>query len=222
MVAAEFAGRHNQWKLDTLVQMKEMILGMNGEAAAVQRSGRTSGMTGGSRIVNRKKAPKQEWSSRREIPNPQIKDSADQYESARQILQREPPGAGVLLPLMNVAAMAIELYLKSLSAEVIHVQQTEHPGWSRVHATAEGGHRYNSIFLEIDTDIRHALESSFADEIGGSLEDQLNHLEGALVQTRYSYERGNDGLPNLRDLMTMSDFLSRFVSSVEPRESIRW
>jgi hypothetical protein len=28
------------------------------------------------------------------------------------------PGRGVLLPLMNVAAMAVELYLKCLSAEL--------------------------------------------------------------------------------------------------------
>ena len=118
--------------------------------------------------------------------------------------------------------MAIELYLKSLSAEVIHVPEPDDSGWSQVHATADGGHRYKSILLKIDTDVRHALESSFAAETGGSLEDYLNRVEGALVESRYSYEYGHDDLPHLRTLMTLSDFLSRFVASVEPRESILW
>ena len=59
----------------------------------------------------------QEWESRREIPNPQIRDVADQYEQARQILSMQPPGTGILLPLMNTASMAIELYLKCLAGE---------------------------------------------------------------------------------------------------------
>ena len=172
--------------------------------------------------MGRKKPPNQAWSNRREIPNTQIKDSADQYESARQILHRQPPGSGVLLPLMNVAAMAIELYLKSLIAEVIHVQEPDDSGWSRVHALAEGRHGYNSILLKIDSDIRHVLESSFRAETGESLKDNLNRVEGALVESRYSYEYGSDGLPTLGDLMDLSDFLSRFVSRIEPRESIQW
>ena len=50
----------------------------------------------------------QEWRSRREIPNPRIRDVADQYEQARLLLSTQPPGTGILLPLMNVAAMAME------------------------------------------------------------------------------------------------------------------
>ena len=45
---------------------------------------------------------------RQEIPNPQILDAADQYEEARKLLAEQPPGSGVLLPLMiftNTAAI---------------------------------------------------------------------------------------------------------------------
>ena len=62
----------------------------------------------------------QEWKSRKEIPNPQIKDVADQYDAARRILLNQLPDSGVLSPLLNVSAVAIELYLKCLSAEVKH------------------------------------------------------------------------------------------------------
>ena len=56
------------------------------------------------------------WRKRQEIPNAQVRDAAEQYEAARKLLT-QPPGSGILLPLMNVAAVAIELYLKSLSAK---------------------------------------------------------------------------------------------------------
>ena len=45
-------------------------------------------------------------------PDSQIRAAADQYEAARQRLDMAPPGAGVVLPLINTAAVAVELYLK--------------------------------------------------------------------------------------------------------------
>jgi hypothetical protein len=50
---------------------------------------------------------------------PQIRDAADQFETARQLLDAQPPFAGLLCPLMNTAAVAIELYLKCLLAEKV-------------------------------------------------------------------------------------------------------
>ena len=49
----------------------------------------------------------QEWETRREIPDPQVRDAADQYEAARELLSAQPPGSGVLLPLMNTAAVEV-------------------------------------------------------------------------------------------------------------------
>jgi hypothetical protein len=69
-----------------------------------------------------------DWKKRRQIPNIQIRDSADQFYHAWEILDREPPGTGVVLPQINTAAVAIELYLKCLSSEVEHTAQKLVPG----------------------------------------------------------------------------------------------
>jgi hypothetical protein len=74
------------------------------------------------------------WSKRQEIPAPQVLDAADQYEKACKLLVEQPPGSGVLLPLTNTAAMAVELYLKCLFAELMHVEDELMPEVSRVYA----------------------------------------------------------------------------------------
>lgn len=51
------------------------------------------------------------WTKRQEIPDPQVLDAADQYEEACRILAGQ--ASGILFPLMNVASMAVELYLIS-------------------------------------------------------------------------------------------------------------
>ena len=81
------------------------------------------------------------WSKRQDIPDPQILDAADQYEAARKLLAEQLPGSGVLLPLMNTATVAVELYLKCLSAELIHIEDEQVPKVSRV-----GSGRYRMIW----------------------------------------------------------------------------
>jgi len=44
------------------------------------------------------------WRKRQEIPDAQVRDAADQFEAARKVLDAQPPGSGILLPLMNTAA----------------------------------------------------------------------------------------------------------------------
>jgi hypothetical protein len=83
------------------------------------------------RPQSRKDVP---WSKREKIPDPQILDVADQYEQARKLLANQPPDSGVFLPLMNTAAVAVELYLKSFSAELIYVADERMPEISRVYA----------------------------------------------------------------------------------------
>ena len=83
------------------------------------------------RLQNQSDVP---WRKRQEIPDPQILDAADQYGEACKLLDEQPPGSGVLLPLMNTAAIAVELYLKCLSAELIYVEDDQMPEVSRVYA----------------------------------------------------------------------------------------
>ncbi|MDE0332074.1 MAG: hypothetical protein OXL41_09420 [Nitrospinae bacterium] len=176
----------------------------------------------------------QEWENRREIPNPQIRDVADQYEQARQILSLQPLGTGILLPLMNTASMAIELYLKCLAGEVVHISEGEGmaAGISplgefkseRVHAQASaGGHDYRKILGAIDEDIRSLLETSYAKVRGNEFKSDLMAVDNALVVTRYPFEPSSDlERISLKTLMSLSEFLRDFVVVLEPREIIRW
>lgn len=168
----------------------------------------------------------QEWKSRRKIPDPQIRDAADQYEAARQLLEEQPPGLGVLLPLMNTAAVAIELYLKSLASETVHVPCDDGLGGHMVHSEpAIRGHILVQLFDKIQDDVRYDLAQAYEKNksASGSLRDDLAQLEGAFMRTRYPFEPKADlSVIDLKGLMSLSSFLRKFVVALEPRETIQW
>jgi hypothetical protein len=98
------------------------------------------------------------WSTRREIPDGLIVDAADQYEEACRLSFKQPPGSGVVLPLMNTAAISIALYLKSLSAKRIYTADTDMPEISKVSVYAEKEcHALKSLFSAISQDMRDKL-----------------------------------------------------------------
>ncbi len=171
------------------------------------------------------------WTRRQEIPDPQVLDAADQYERARSLLAKYPPGTGVLLPLMNTAAMAVELYLKCLSAELIHVEDEQMPEVSRVFAapaiTSRQGHGLVGLLDAMPDDVQRSLNDAFDAELrphwNKDLQSVLTELEGAFMATRYPFEHGMDITRyNLEHLMWLSDFLGRFVRSVPPTDIIEW
>ena len=164
------------------------------------------------------------WSKRQEIPDPQILDAANQYEEARKLLAEQPPGSGVLLPLMNTAAIAVELYLKCLSAELIHVKDEQMPEGSRVYAEpARPGHNLVALLDAMPPDVRCSLINAFRSRWNKDLQRVLTELEGAFLATRYPFERGIDITRyNLEDLMGLADFLGRFARNVPPTDRIEW
>ena len=162
--------------------------------------------------------------SRREIPNRDVKDSADQYDDARRLLEGASLEVGVVLPLMNSASVAIELYLKCLASETVYVPIGDEIGMCRVYARAEvRGHDLVKILAAIDDDIRLQLEETFADETGRILQDELRKVEGALESTRYIFEPQIElDSDSLQVLKSTSEFLRNFVADVEPEETIQW
>ena len=51
----------------------------------------------------------------------------------------------------------------------------------------------------------------------------LTELEGAILATRYPFERGSDITRyNLEYLMGLADFLGRFARNVPPTDRIKW
>ena len=166
----------------------------------------------------------QEWKSRREIPNLEIKDVADQYEQARLILSRQPPGSGVVQPMINVASMAIELYLKCLDAEVIHVPEGKGmPGFLEYAQPRTVGHSFTKIFRGIDEDLRCRMESAYADLKGREFDQDLSMIEDTFVTSRYPYEPEMDQ-PCIysQTLASIAGFLQSFVAGLETKEAIEW
>ena len=169
------------------------------------------------------------WTKRQEIPDPQILDAADQYEQACRILAGH--ASGVLLPLMNVASMAVELYLKALSSELIHVKDDLMPEMSRVYVasaiTSSQGHGLVGLLNAMPDDIRTALLAAFDAELKPTwridLQSVLQGLEGVLMSSRYPFEHGIDITKyNLEHLVGLAGFLARFVKTLPATDRIAW
>ena len=167
------------------------------------------------------------WNKRQEIPDPQILDAACQYGDACKLLDSQPPDVGVYLAAMNTAAIAIELYLKCLSAESIWVEDDLMPKMSRVYAAPETGHGLVSLFNTIPQEVRTSLIEAFDTEFGNrcnnDLRSVLKKFEGAFHKTRYPFEHGMDITRyNYAELMELADFLGRFANKLPSREYIEW
>lgn len=129
----------------------------------------------------------------REIPDPHIRDAADQYYEASVLLHRHcVPGSGILHPTINTSAVAIELYLKALSSETKYTP--EGGGWI-VNSRADGGHKLFKIADNIPADVRAELDAAFgasALTAYGSLEEILVRLANTFMESRYPFESGDN------------------------------
>ena len=154
-----------------------------------------------------------------EIPDPQVRDAGDQYDNARRILEAQAPGSGILLPLLNNSIMAVELYLKSLSASRV-VRPMPHSKWSKIYAKPkQRGHNLRELLDAIPDELRERLERGFRERHSGELVATLCSYEGLLSESRYAYEESCGlGRYPLGPLMTVSAFLRDFVANVNPLE----
>ncbi|CAD6365969.1 hypothetical protein SHEWT2_03859 [Shewanella hafniensis] len=162
---------------------------------------------------------------RQEIPDPQVKDAAEQYFNAWKELYKLPPGSGVLLPLMNTATVAIELYLKCLCSEKIFTPVDFEEGIFIVTAKPQKhGHDFIEIFKKIPESYRYELTkqyTSFFENNSRNFEHIISELEGAFMQSRYPYEADFDVSKfNLQDLCNLCEFLSNFVSNLEVTDTV--
>ncbi len=177
-----------------------------------------------SRTTMKALAPTKLRPRRREIPDPQVRDAADQFETARQLLDAQPPGSGMLCPLMNNAAVAIELYLKCLSAEKECADAER--GWSIVSVTRQFGHGLTALLDRIEGDLKDELDRAFLAEFPaswGSFRAALEQCEGAFETSRYPFELGRDVSKFPMDiLMGCSHFLQQFVSKLHTTGTIQW
>jgi hypothetical protein len=131
------------------------------------------------------------WRRRHEVPDAKIRDAADQFESAREFLWAQPPGSGLLYPLMNTATVAIELYLKCLSAEKVY---TDAGGdWATISSTPSmRGHVLTTLLDNLDSGMEQELDGACQGQLsafgGLSFRDVLSRCEGAYQEFRYPFE----------------------------------
>ena len=137
--------------------------------------------------------------------------------------------------LLNTAAVAVELFLKSLSFETIHVPVDDPlgpPGLSIVYAAApQRGktHDLAQLFDIIPDDICDRLEISFAkDPLSGGrmrLRDVLARYESLFEKSRYPFEQDAAILLqtlSIDHLMLLSSFLRGFVIRLQATDRIWW
>jgi hypothetical protein len=166
------------------------------------------------------------WLERQRLPDPQVRDAAEQYDAARRLLQAEGPSAGVFLPLLNAAVVPLELYLKSLASERVHQFWSFVPAIWKVHAEPKvRSHTLGAVFDAIPEDIRATIEQEFALRgVKGSttFRQALEKYEGLFRISRYPFEIDADiRTYPLEPLLRLVDFLGAFVAALPKTERIQ-
>ena len=165
------------------------------------------------------------WRRRQEIPDAQVLDAADQYEAASRVLWAQLSEGGILLPFLNVSVTAVELYLKSLSSQLVFVPQED--GCEIVYANPdEFTHSPSKLLEVIPEDVRARMETEFLkrpDREGATLLDRCSAYDELFKSSRYPFDRklnlNGIRVATLRDFVA---FLKEFVSSYQAEERITW
>ncbi|EGR1835154.1 hypothetical protein IG521_13770 [Vibrio cholerae] len=146
-----------------------------------------------------------------EIPNSSVLDSAEQFYDGAEFLRQLPPMSGVLLPMITNAALAIELYIKSLCVRSI-IKDYKNFGNDVCGGRVIGepltkGHNLSSLLINIGNadkynigiKIKNNIESLYADGViqysFTELVELVKPYDNLFVEARYAYE--NDALSNL-------------------------
>ena len=149
---------------------------------------------------------------KKQIPDPQVKDAADQFWAAAELLRAQLPRSGVLLPTIVNSVLALELYLKSLSSYSVIKDLKDYGNGVRggvVTAKPEKStHKLSELFDAADCWVRNDLESRYCQstlcQSGKSLRDLFQRYDNVFVTVRYVYEDSESlrsvNLPELRQL----------------------
>lgn len=138
-----------------------------------------------------------------EIPNSSVLDSADQFYNGAEVLRLLPPMSGVLLPMVTNAALALELYIKSLCVRSV-IKDYKHFGnevyGGRVsEEPLKRSHDLSSLLGSISNDVKEKINVLHAnEEVQYSFSDLVKLVmpyDKLFVEVRYSYE--NDVLSNI-------------------------
>ncbi|BBT52207.1 hypothetical protein GVO02_18440 [Aeromonas caviae] len=161
---------------------------------------------------------------RLEIPNIVVLDAAEQFYQSAKILKDMPPGSGVLLPMLTNAALAMELYIKSLNTlSVIENYETYSDGSRGGEVTEKAKtceHDLSIILANVDDAVKINIGNMFdngsINHSFGELIELVRPYDKLFVRSRYSYEKL--GLPavSISDLFYCIEFIRDLVDKVSP------
>ncbi|BCL75620.1 hypothetical protein JHS3_13560 [Jeongeupia sp. HS-3] len=166
---------------------------------------------------------------KKQIPDPQVKDAADQFWTAADLLRAQPPGSGVLLPEIINSVLALELYLKSVSSYSIIKDLEDYGNGVRggvVTAQPEKStHKLSQLYDTADDWVRTELESEYSTSTlyqnGKTLRDLLLRHDNVFVAVRYVYE-DSDPLRslNIAELHQLAQLMKGVVETLARKTTI--
>jgi hypothetical protein len=158
-----------------------------------------------------------------ELPNVQVHESAQQFHAGYTLLISQPPGAGVLLPALHCASIALELYLKSLSAREVELPDSTFPDLVFIHAeSAAISHRLEKLFDLAPIDVQAALNNEIKKQPRlqqfGSARLALADRNPMFMASRYVFEahRSLNGI-EIASLTALLDAIATGIKSVPTR-----
>ncbi len=130
----------------------------------------------------------------RQVPNPQVRNAAEQFHEAYKLLASQPAFSGVLLAELHCAFIALELYLKALSAVEIEVPDPVLEFGAYVYAESQAKHhRLQHLYDLADSRDQERLDQAVAGK--GSLRSSFSDARSALeahndlfMASRYPFE----------------------------------
>ena len=152
------------------------------------------------------------------IPDPQVRDVADQFCDAAELLWVQPPGSGVVVPAIINSVLAIELYLKSLTAySVIKNLEDCGDGVSGGIVTVERqksgktGHELTDLFDATEDWVKEEFENKYCVsniyKANSNFRACLCGYDSVFVKVRYVYEDSSYfkgvNISELRELMKL-------------------
>ncbi|MFQ2614755.1 hypothetical protein [Aeromonas caviae] len=161
---------------------------------------------------------------RLEIPNLMVFDSAEQFYDGAKILNELPPGSGVLLPIITSAALALELYIKSLNVRSVieDYRAYKNGGYGgRVKEIPfKGTHVLSTLLNSVIDEIKRDVDGLFKDGVIThsfcDLVELVGPYDSLFVQVRYYYE--NDVLSNLNitELFECIEIVRNVITKITP------
>lgn len=159
-----------------------------------------------------------------EIPNRQVYEYADQIANAAEFLYEHVFEVQCAPSVLLEGTLAVELYLKSLSAETILHKIEGCAVLQQVTASPPKGtriHGFQELFDVVEQPVRDELETAYATDPAivslRPLRDALGPYNEVFVEIRYLFERLEASNLDTKSLMELVRFFRRQIPLLQKR-----